>query len=262
VPHPLYCIYNQTNECFLSLGATLGDRPFMRFKQWLGIGSRRIDEGCWIKPLKAVRLFSIRDLIYLDAEHRVVHVVESVPVLRRIPRHAGATSVLALPARTLASSQTHLGNQLLICAPKEMEWRLRTLPSPEICPATSPDLSPAITAIRLADSVERPAPGPNPAPLAAQAIDCAYRISADGAAHKIDAIRDLSTSGIYLVTRDRWPVGAEVKMSLQPIGRSDAHTLGPVTVRMKVTRWGSDGVGLEFTGNAAEAVGLTALYVN
>jgi hypothetical protein len=96
----------------------------------------------------------------------------------------------------------------------------------------------------------------------AQAIDSAYRISTDGGAHGVHAIRELSTRGLYLVTRDRWPVGAEVKMNLQPIGRSDANTLGPVTVRMKVIRWGSDGVGLEFTGHAAEAAELTALYVN
>jgi len=247
-----FCVYNQTNECFLSLGATLGDRPLARLKQWLGIGSHRVDEGCWIFPQKgrrALGFFSARDLVYLDANHRVVHVIESLPVLRTAPFRSEAASLLALPVHTISSSHTQPGNQLLICAASEMELRLRAL---------------------IKQEVEQNPPGPameaGTAPVAthspgARRIESPVAYYADGGKLSIHAIRDLCATGLFLVTRDRWPIGAEVKMSLQPIGGLDDRNSGPVTVRMRVKQWGVDGVALEFAGNSPDSSGRQSLYV-
>jgi hypothetical protein len=84
----------------------------------------------------------------------------------------------------------------------------------------------------------------------------------DGGELALHAIRDLSATGLYLVTRDRWPIGAEINMNLQPGGGVVADdAISPITVRMRVTSWGSDGVSLEFAGAAAESNGAKSLYV-
>jgi uncharacterized protein len=69
------------------------------------------------------------DLIYLDENYRVIHVIEYFPRFRIAPLRTQAASVLELPTHTIYSSQTQPGDQLVICAPEEMENRLsRDLP--------------------------------------------------------------------------------------------------------------------------------------
>jgi hypothetical protein len=281
-----YCVYNQTNECFLSLGATQGNSPFARLKEWFGIGSRRIDEGIWIRPFDRhpISFFATRDLVYLDVMHRVLQVIESHPMLRVVPVRLDATSVLALPVHTISSSQTKEGNQLMICVAAEMERRLRKLfqghASQGQAQPTEPQQSRAPLSHRPGQAqlgepqTERPHQEP-PAFCAAMDIGTAVSGSdrhapqqvgsgiyfAEGGKLAVHAIRDLSADGLYLVTRDRWPIGAEVKMSLQPSGGPNDKNTGPIIVQMRVTRWGADGVGLEFAGAATEASELKSLYV-
>jgi hypothetical protein len=262
-----YCVYNQTNECFLSLGATLGDRPFARLKQRFNIGRRRAHEGSWFKPyepLRALTLFATHDLLYLDADHRVLHSIEGFPALRIVPPHQDAVSLLALPVHTISSSQTKCGNRLLICVPAEMERKLRKLFEPNqnagrALTSIQPDLAqlkhaPKQAAADPAHTVTVPVyrnaqtPATSPAPCA------------DGGDISMHAIRDLSATGLYLVTRDRWPIGAEINMNLQPGGLTDSNG-SPIVVRMRVTDWGTDGVALEFAGATAETSDSKSLYV-
>jgi uncharacterized protein len=60
----------------------------------------------------------------VDDDHRVVHVIEHFPRFSISPLKTQATSVLELPTHTIYSSQTQAGDELLICAPEEMESRL------------------------------------------------------------------------------------------------------------------------------------------
>ncbi len=69
-------------------------------------------------------LFAI-DLIYLDSAHRVIHLVESFGTFRVGPILTQCSSVLQLPTRTIYSSQTQMGDELLICSPAEMETYLQ-----------------------------------------------------------------------------------------------------------------------------------------
>ena len=252
--HPQrYCVYNQNNECFLSLGATLGDRPFARLKQRLGLGRSHADEGCWIPAdwgKKALGFFASRDLVYLDDNHRVVLILEAYPFLRALPACSRAKSLLALPVHTISSSRTQTGNQLVICAAQEMELRLRELHKQQQSEKKwAVDASCAVGSSRD-DSEPRGGFTRRTAQRQRPAFSVAYY--ADGGKLAVHAIRDLSASGLYLVTRDRWPIGAEVQMSLQPGGALDPNSMAPMTVRMRVTRWGADGVGLEFAGAAAD----------
>ena len=68
-------------------------------------------------------LFAI-DLIYLDPNHRVIHTVESLGTFRIGPIRMQCSSVLELPTRTIYSSNTEVGDELLICQPDEMQHYL------------------------------------------------------------------------------------------------------------------------------------------
>jgi uncharacterized membrane protein (UPF0127 family) len=61
------------------------------------------------------------DLLYLDESYKVIHVVEHFPTFRIAPIRADSESVLELSAHTIYSSQTQVGDQLLICPAEEME---------------------------------------------------------------------------------------------------------------------------------------------
>jgi uncharacterized membrane protein (UPF0127 family) len=127
-----YCVYNQTRECFLSLGVTAADTPLARLKGLIGKLSVRSDEGIWVVPSNGVHTLGVLvplDLIYLDEKHRVIHLVEHFPTFRIAPLRADSDSVLELAAHTIYSSQTQVGDQLLICVAEEMEqWLGRTAP--------------------------------------------------------------------------------------------------------------------------------------
>jgi len=67
-----------------------------------------------------------------------------------------------------------------------------------------------------------------------------------GATPRVHHVADISSSGLYLVTEDRWSPGALVLLTLQ---RGDLHESNPnrwIAVQSKVIRWGPDGVGLMF----------------
>jgi uncharacterized protein len=123
----IYCVYNQTRECFLSLGVTLADTAFARLKGLIGRLKLRSDEGLWVVPSSGVHtlgvLFPI-DLIYLDLNDRVVYLTEHFPRFHVAPLKTQAASVLELPTHTIYSSQTQPGDQLVICEADEMEDRL------------------------------------------------------------------------------------------------------------------------------------------
>jgi hypothetical protein len=250
-----YCVYNQNHECFLSLGATLGDRPFARLKQRLGFGRSHADEGCWI-PSDArqttLGFFSSRDLVYLDDNHRVVYMMEGYPALRALPVCPVAKSLLALPIHTISSSRTQAGNQLVICAAQEMEQRLRDLLRQQQSETMWAATAAADASADLASA--NPVFSRRTARRLRPAFSVAYY--AEGGKLVVHAIRDLSATGLYLVTRDRWPIGSEIHMSLQPSGALDPQSMAPMTVRMRVTRWGADGVGLEFSAPSGEIADL------
>lgn len=256
-----YCVYNQTSECFLSLGVSLGDNTLARLKGLLGKGHIGFDEGSWITPPKGLAtlgVFSSRDLVYLDEGHKVVDVVEGFPTFRVAPARREAASLLALPERTIYSSQTQPGNQLVICVAEEMEFRLRTLPQtvfedrvpprqpePEATPKTW--LPPGLTSDRRGAFRKR--------------WPRLVAFDDRGEALTVHGVRDISATGMYLMTEERWPLGSEVRMSLQRTDGFDDQAANPITVQLRVSRWGNDGVGLEFIQQDAEQSAMLAMQV-
>ncbi|HWG18012.1 MAG TPA: DUF192 domain-containing protein [Acidobacteriaceae bacterium] len=127
-----YCVYNQTRESFLSLGVTAANTTFARLRGLIGRMHLRSDEGIWVVPSSGVHTLGVLvplDLIYLDANYRVIHLVEHFPTFRIAPLRSQSESVLELAPHTIYSSQTQVGDQLLICVAEKMEeWLGREMP--------------------------------------------------------------------------------------------------------------------------------------
>jgi uncharacterized protein len=126
-----YCVYNQTRESFLSLGVAAADTTLARLKGLIGKITLGLDEGLWIVPSRGIHTVGVLfplDLVYLDENHKVIHVIESFPTFRISPLLTQAASVLELPTHTIYSSQTQPGDSLVICVAEEMEQRLKTVP--------------------------------------------------------------------------------------------------------------------------------------
>src|ERR1700677_2053715 len=124
-----YCVYNQTRECFLSLDVRAADTIFSRLRGLIGRLKLRSDEGIWVVPSRGVHTLGLLfplDLIYLDEDYRVIHLVEYFPSFRIAPLKTQAESVLELATHPIYSSQTQPGDQLVICVAEEMEHLLRT----------------------------------------------------------------------------------------------------------------------------------------
>lgn len=119
-----YCVYNETRECFLSLSIVRADTSWARLKGLIGRLRLKYDEGLWMVPSSGVHTIGVLtplDVIYLDEDLRVIHLIEFFRSFRISPLRIRAGSVLQLPIHTIYSSQTQLGDQLLICPPDAME---------------------------------------------------------------------------------------------------------------------------------------------
>ena len=60
------------------------------------------------------------------------------------------------------------------------------------------------------------------------------------------SIRDISSTGLFLVTEERWYPGTLVLMTLQMSDLGEEMAERSIAVQSRAVRWGSDGVGLQF----------------
>ncbi len=68
----------------------------------------------------------------------------------------------------------------------------------------------------------------------------------NGATPKAHTIRDISSTGLYIVTEERWYPGTLVLMTLQRTAGKEKTAERAVRVMTRAVRWGNDGVGLQF----------------
>ena len=123
-----YCVFNQTGESFVALSIRRADTPLARLRGLLGQFRMESEGGLWVVPSRGIHtigLLAPLDLIYLDAQHRVIHLVEHLSPFRIAPIRLNSSSVLELPPHTIYSSKTHAGDELVICPPEEMDAYLR-----------------------------------------------------------------------------------------------------------------------------------------
>src|SRR5208282_5654825 len=87
-------------------------------------------------------------------------------------------------------------------------------------------------------------PDPRKAPRVKEPGLAAYYWN--GAAAQAHGIRDISSSGLYVVTEERWYPGTLVLMTLQRTDCGEEIAERAVAVNSRAVRWGPDGVGLQF----------------
>jgi len=224
------------------------------------------------------------DLIYLDEELRVLEVVESFLTIRETSPSRKASSVLALPTHTIYSSQTQPGDQLVICQAEEMERRLERLQESGVRTAMVQSAvllredplwsgGPGLLELGERSKEERSnsiethemglvepgkkefkppkswlqrwwTPDPRKAPRGPAPGLAAYYWT--GAPPEPHTIRDISSTGLYLVTEERWYPGTLVLMTLQRTDAGEKTAEHSIHVHSRAVRWGSDGVGLQF----------------
>jgi hypothetical protein len=222
-------------------------------------------------------------LIYLDKDCRVIDAIESFPVFHVASPRQQPASVLALPTHSIYSSQTQPGDQLVICVAEEMEGRLERFSS-SLSPAAVKSVAvlrerplwsggPGLLQLEDRSKIEitpdqriheigliepgtkdtRPpknwlqrwwSPDPRKAPRDPAPGLAAYYWN--GAPPKPHNIRDISSTGLYLVTEERWYPGTLVLMTLQRTDCGDESSERTISVHSRAVRWGADGVGLQF----------------
>jgi hypothetical protein len=67
-----------------------------------------------------------------------------------------------------------------------------------------------------------------------------------GAAPKAHSVRDISSTGLYVVTEERWYPGTLILMTLQETDGGEDSAERSISVHSRAVRWGNDGVGLQF----------------
>ena len=285
-----HCAYNQTRECFLGLDVRVVDLTPANLGEFIAAHPLKSGEGLWMIPfhgIQAIGMPAPLDLIYLDEGCRVIDVVESYPTFQVSSFSPRPKSVLALPAHSIYTSQSQLGDQLVLCVAEEMERQLQeltgsggdTLESPLIAGAAvlreKPLWSGGPGLLELetragqetldaqqthlmdlsypgTDKMKQLrswlgrwwSPDPRKAPRIKEPGLAAYYWN--GSAPDAKTVRDISTSGLYVVTEERWYPGTLVLMTLQRTSCGDEVAERSIAVHSRAVRWGPDGVGLQF----------------
>ena len=276
------CAYNQTKRCILGVEVACGDFSAISLTERMPQLTPQSGRGLWLAPFRGIPSTDVRvplDLIYLDAGLKVIEVVELFPTYRVSPSSPPASSVLALPTHTIFSSHTQAGDQVAFGLAEEIERELARLAAPSSTePATQEEPAPlkeaevsAVAAPQpvVADSARKAAGAqpwkkvskpknwlvrwlfPDPAPadprraprVALPGLTAYFWTGGTPLPHDI---RNISATGLYVVTDERWYPGTLVRMALKKAGNGGADTDASITLLVMVNRWGNDGVGLEF----------------
>jgi hypothetical protein len=284
------CAYNRTRGYILGVEVDCGDYSYASLADRLPMLTPKSGAGLWMIPFKGIPATEVPvplDLIYLDAECRVIEAVEFFPTFQVSPSSPPAASVLALPVHSIYASHTQPGDQVAFGPVEQVENELARLFGPDasasvvqealgaqekpvvkVAPAPLPVLDSPI----VAPAAPQPAQGvsqaepwkknqskpkswlqrllspepPEPRKTLRAAVPDLAAYFWTGSAPQPHAIRNISSTGMYIVTEERWYPGTLVQMTLR---KADPDGMGPeasISLLTRVNRWGNDGVGLSF----------------
>ena len=279
----IHCAYNQTRECFLGLAVSVADLHFAALAEKMKTLVLRSGEGLWLAPfrgLPAAEVTAPLDILYLDEQGCVLDVVESFPTFHARLACPLPATVLALPAHSIYSSQTQAGDQLVVCEAGEMEQRLERLsklrPAAglvqsaavlreqplwsggpgmlefENCAADHKQQRYEMGLTKPGRSLKAPsawlerwwAPDPRRAPRQAAPGVAAYYWS--GSPLVARGVRDLGSTGVYVVTEERWYPGTLLLITQPDAEGGEQSAEFSIPVHTQAVRWGQDGIGLRF----------------
>ena len=111
--------FNQTRQSYLATALAVADTHWTRLRGLLGLQSSdfRSGSGLWIVPCHGVHTLGMGfpiDVVYLDQAMTVIHIQNDLQPWRFAPVRAHAASVLELPCRTAAETNTALGDKIEI----------------------------------------------------------------------------------------------------------------------------------------------------
>ncbi len=112
-----YKIINLTRDITLSDNAVIADTLSGRIKGLLGRKKLKSGEALIIKPCNWVHTFFMRfpiDLLFIDRQERIVKIVRAIPPFRLSSISLGASYVIELPAESISSTQTKIGDHISI----------------------------------------------------------------------------------------------------------------------------------------------------
>jgi hypothetical protein len=122
---------------------------------------------------------------------------------------------------------------------------------PDLCEMREPDASSSDAATQWRNDAPKNwflrlllGDSPEPRKVTREALPGLIAYFFTGGAPVEHPVRDISTSGLYILTRERWYVGTVVRLTLTDQHRRTVER--SITVNAKVVRSGNDGVGLEF----------------
>jgi hypothetical protein len=277
------CAYNETRKCILGVEIASGDFSSVNLAERLPLLTAKSGAGLWMNPFRGIPEIDVSvplDLLYLDPDYRVIETVEFYPTFRVSPSCPPAASVLALPAHSIFASHTQPGDQLVLGLAEEIGRQFHLFPgstdSANVQEAPLPSRGPAVP---LAENVSgnvsaasspvaeavpaepwkkkggkpkswlqrflNPDP-PEPRKAARAELAGLTAYFWNGGVSVAQTIRDISSTGLYVLTEERWYPGTMIQMTLKKTECGNPDAVCAISVMVKVNRWGNDGVGLSF----------------
>jgi hypothetical protein len=90
----------------------------------------------------------------------------------------------------------------------------------------------------------------------ARELTASYRI---GAEERKAKVKNVSPTGLYLLTKDRWIPGTDLELNLESGRRRHNHPWFPLRIQARVVRLGEDGAGLAFLNQHVDTAGWLEL---
>lgn len=271
-----YCAYNETRECFLGLEIAAGDFSYKSLSRE-GALTVKSSQGLWLTPFRGIPDSGVTapiDLVFFDKECRVIDLVESFPAISGICPLPDADSLLVLPPQSILLSETRVGDQVVLCVTEEMQRHLEQRYAKSVESGThAPAALSATSSVRRRvlqfvglekRSEENETVAPRQARVVAKgnwihklwpsdlrssprrAVNGLRAFYWNGLPPDPHEVRDISSTGLYVVTDDRWYPGTVILMTLQDSDALEPDSGHAVAVNVRAVRCGDDGVGLQF----------------
>jgi hypothetical protein len=280
--------YNQSRGYILGVEVECGDFSLSILMSRLPHLTQKSGAGLWMVPFKGIPAENVSvplDLLYLDADHKVIEAVEYFPNFRVSPSTPAAASVLALPVHSILSSHTQPGDRIAFGLAEEIEHELADLFDVKATEAAqdkreeaaangSADARIDIDEEQAKEESAAPQPvaetaeapeekketrkqkswlqrwlspdPPDPRKTPREAVPGLAAYFWTGGCPQAHDVRNISPSGIYVVTDERWYPGTLVQVTLKKTAPGKKQPESSISLLARANRWGNDGVGLSF----------------